>query len=127
MIELSFTLTRGQELTSNQRLHYHAKADRTRSLRERAAWEARNHAALRGHARLQYPVHVLATIGYPSRRRSDPDNYHPTVKALIDGIVQAGLLEDDDHRHVSLIAYTRDPNLAPKGTHTVKITIKEAP
>lgn len=125
MITLAFTLPRGTELTSNGRYHYRVKADRTRNLREQATWTARNHLTTHGHTHLTYPVTLTATIAYPSHRRSDPDNYHPTVKALVDGIVQAGLLDDDDHTHIEETRYRRDPSPAAKGTHRVTITIKE--
>lgn len=40
------------------------------------------------------------TIHYPDKRRRDAENYRPTVKALQDGMVRAGLLDDDDDEHV---------------------------
>ena len=37
-----------------------------------------------------------------TKRRRDHGNEAPTVKAIVDAIVRAGLLEDDDHEHVDL-------------------------
>lgn len=42
----------------------------------------------------------LVTLHYPDKRRRDAENYRPTVKALQDGMVRAGLLPDDDDEHV---------------------------
>ncbi|RKN50081.1 hypothetical protein D7231_35860, partial [Streptomyces klenkii] len=40
-------------------------------------------------------------ILHPARGgRRDPANWYPSFKALIDGIVDAGVLEDDDHSRV---------------------------
>jgi hypothetical protein len=41
-----------------------------------------------------------AHIWKPRRGRYDPNNLWPTVKAVVDGFVDAGLLADDDHLHV---------------------------
>lgn len=35
-----------------------------------------------------------------SARRYDPQNLYPLTKALVDGMVDAGVFVDDDHRHV---------------------------
>ena len=45
-------------------------------------------------------AHVLGIL-HPARdNRCDPANWYPSFKAAIDGIVDAGLLEDDDHTRV---------------------------
>jgi hypothetical protein len=36
----------------------------------------------------------------PDARRRDAGNWYPTYKALIDGVVDAGVLPDDDHTHL---------------------------
>lgn len=36
----------------------------------------------------------------PTLRRFDPPNAYPTTKALIDGCVDAGILEDDNHKYL---------------------------
>jgi hypothetical protein len=45
-------------------------------------------------------VHVLAHVWKPRAGRYDPNNLWPTVKAVVDGLVEAGFLADDDHVHV---------------------------
>ncbi|WP_128683426.1 hypothetical protein [Actinomyces qiguomingii] len=37
---------------------------------------------------------------FPDRRRRDTHNLMPTVKPIVDGLVDAGLLPDDDTRHL---------------------------
>jgi hypothetical protein len=38
-------------------------------------------------------------ISFQDERRRDVANYYPTVKAAIDGFVDAGIITDDDHTH----------------------------
>jgi hypothetical protein len=45
-------------------------------------------------------THVAAFIGYPRNGKADPANAAPTVKALIDGMVDAGVWPDDDSTYV---------------------------
>lgn len=109
-------------LTANQRLHWSTRMRRTRMLRAYAASEARIHG-LAG-SRL-CPSVVTAVIGYPTKGRADPANAEPTVKAIIDGLVDARVWDDDDHTHLPIVAFTRDPQKSPKGTHTVTLIIQE--
>ena len=112
MIRLTLTLHPAVWLTANQRLHWSTRMRRTRMLRALAASEARITGA--AGKRLGAST-VTAVIGYPT----------PAVKAIIDGLVDARVWDDDDHRHIPSVAFTRDPNKSPKGTHTVTLIIQE--
>lgn len=89
-MKVDFLIPRDLILTSNQRLHPQVKAKKTKALRTLAMSEAEG---LRG---LQ-PCRVIAWLGFPDRRRRDPNNWWPTIKALMDGLVDAGVWPDDDH------------------------------
>ncbi|MGN7703499.1 hypothetical protein [Cellulosimicrobium sp. 22601] len=41
------------------------------------------------------PVRVWAEFRFPDNRRRDTPNLYPTIKPLIDGLVDAGVLVDD--------------------------------
>lgn len=90
-----------QFINSNQRLHRMAQAKLTKTWREASA------AAAYGVKPFQPPVHITAHIWKPRAGRYDPNNLAPTTKAIVDGLVDAGLLADDsvdfvigpDHRH----------------------------
>ena len=110
-------------MSANQRTHWAVRARRTRTLRTEAALRA-HHAGR--HDPLDR-VHVTATIGYPRTGRADPANAAPTVKALIDGIVDAGLIPDDDHTHLTGPDYRRGPTTGRPGIHTVTLTIVPIP
>lgn len=90
-------------LNANQRLHHVPKAKLTEAIRS-AAMEACSenpvmHAALT--AANPGPVlqraYILGVLHPPSRRRADPANWYPSFKAAVDGLVDAGVLDDDDH------------------------------
>ncbi|MDQ0602028.1 hypothetical protein QF037_006373 [Streptomyces canus] len=80
-------------LNANQRLHHHKRAEITRVLR-RAAW-----AASRAVPRLER-VHIIGVLHPEDRQRRDPANWYPSFKACVDGLVDQGVLDDDDHTRV---------------------------
>ena len=121
MIRLTLTLHPAVWLTANQRLHWSTRMRRTRMLRALAATDTPTVAAGK---RLGAST-VTAVIGYPTQTRADPANAAPAVKAIIDGLVDARVWDDDDHTHIPSVAFERDPNKAPKGTHTVTLIIQE--
>lgn len=82
-------------LSANGREHWAAKARRTRALRDAAAWLARQQRIPRLNR-----AHVLAVYEPPDRRRRDPANLYPAVKACLDGFTDAGVWADDDAAHV---------------------------
>lgn len=80
-------------LNSNQRLHHHRRADITRVLR-RAAWAASRELPALERA------HIIGVLHPQDRQRRDPANWYPSFKACVDGLVDQGVLEDDDHTRV---------------------------
>jgi crossover junction endodeoxyribonuclease RusA len=93
-------------LNSNQRLHHAPKGKRTAALRA-AAMEAvadipalMDALAAAGPGPLFQRAHVLGILHPPRAGRRDPANWYPSFKAAVDGLVDAGLLEDDDHTRV---------------------------
>lgn len=51
--------------------------------------------------------HITAVLSFPDRIRRDCPNYYPTIKATIDGLVRAGVLDDDDDLHVRSLTIQR--------------------
>lgn len=82
-------------LNANDRMHWRPKAERTAELRK-AGWAV----AKRQKVPALDQAHVLAVIRPASRRRCDPANFYPSVKAGVDGLVDAGVLPDDDATHL---------------------------
>ena len=84
-------------MNSNHRPHWTVKAGQTKAWRDMAYWTALNVLAPYSP---DEQVHITATFHRPTARKYDPANWYPTVKAVIDGLVDAGILVDDDHAHV---------------------------
>lgn len=82
----------------NQRLHWAAKAELT------AAWRKRTYvAALSDHPQIDSPTRSVVQLVIPVKSvkiRRDPHNWFPTVKACVDGLVDAGLWPDDTSEYV---------------------------
>ena len=96
MSDLTIVLDQREDwLNANDRSHWARKARITRYWRDLTATKARQ-AGASDMGR----VHVTATFHKPTSRRYDPANLYPTVKACVDGLVDAGVVRDDDHRHV---------------------------
>lgn len=90
-------------LNSNQRLHYKRRAEYTGKIRA-AAMEAVSECpslmealAAAKPGPLFQRAHVLGILHPPTEGRRDPANWYGSFKAAVDGIVDAGLLDDDDH------------------------------
>lgn len=115
--ELTFTIPRSLWLTANGRYHWADKARRTRSLRALA-----KKTALDFDLEPVGTVHVAAYIGYLTGGRADPANA-AVVKPLLDGLVDGGLLVDDDHTHVIGPTYLRDPKSPTPGHYTVRLVL----
>lgn len=102
MAEYRMTIPAGLELiSSNHRLHWAVRAKRVKALRQWASWEA---------VRQQIPKAERVSVSVwvhpgPRTRRIDPPNYSDTVKAVIDGVVDAGVLPDDTGKHVIAVTY----------------------
>ena len=111
-IVISFRLAKGEAVTSNHRLQHYARAAKVADLRLVGAlgWRA---LRLDGVEPMEFAeVNVYLTWGSAVRR--DPANWHPTAKALLDGMVSGsrqldekcpletwvGILPDDDSRHL---------------------------
>jgi crossover junction endodeoxyribonuclease RusA len=95
---LRFELPHAMTLSANGRQHWAQKARATRNLRTLAAHSADQQMVGRG---IRYDrAHLTVHVGWPTRHRRDVANISPTIKALIDGIVDAGLLPDDDDTHL---------------------------
>ena len=90
-----------QFINSNQRLHRMAQAKLTKTWRNATALAAHGTQPFAGQVR------IIAHIYKPRNGRYDTNNLAPTTKAMVDGLVDAGVLVDDstefvigpDHRH----------------------------
>ena len=118
MTEITFTIPKALWLSANDRPHWAVKMRATRELRHLGAIKGRG-------LEPRQTSDVAAFIGYLRNGTADPSNAAPTVKALIDGLTDAGLWEDDDSTHVIGPTYLRDPKSSTPGHYTVRLVLTE--
>jgi len=76
----------------NDRLHPMARYRRNQAMKEAVQWELRAQRAPCWRLRR---ARLRATLLYSTRRYKDADNALTSCKGAIDGLVAAGILEDD--------------------------------
>lgn len=118
VFEALFVVTKAQWLSANGREHWAVKSRKTKGLRARAR------VVFRGYPPLG-SVHVTAWVQYPTNGRSDPANAYPTVKALVDGMVDAGVIPDDSSKFLAGPDMRRDEGLSERGTHRIRLVIEK--
>ena len=69
------------------------------------------------------PVHIFAHVYKPRAGRYDAGNLYPTIKAILDGVVDAGLLVDDSNDYV----IGPDLRHGGKGPARIVLTVTEIP
>lgn len=90
-------------INSNDRFHYQAEGRMVKKLRLIARVEAGlNITPVYSSDK---PCTVAVTVYAPTRRRLDPPNLYPTVKALIDGLTDANLWPDDNHEVIKMMSF----------------------
>ena len=85
-------------LNSNQRLHRMVKARRVASWRKAAQEAAEAHP---GWVPFEVPVRIVVTVHKTRAGRWDAGNLYPTAKAIVDGLVDAGVIPDDSNEWVT--------------------------
>lgn len=91
-------------LTTNRVAHLHRQqwANHTRQVRETWAW-----LALQSRVPRLPQARIVATPLHANRRSpQDVAACAPEAKAAVDGLVDAGVLDDDDPQHLLELAFT---------------------
>lgn len=99
MSHYKLTIPRGEMLNANDRLHWAQKAKRSRMIRNLAQAHAMTRLTRNPDGVLDR-AHIVVYVAWPDRRRRDVHNVMPTVKAAVDGFVDAGLIPDDSDQHL---------------------------
>ena len=120
---LTFTIPPSLWLTSNRAPHNRGhRARQVADLQAIAALIARE----QGAQPIVGPVAADWTVRYPKGVRTDKgeaSNAQPSTKALLDGIVRAGLIEDDGPKWVVSETFQRGPNLDRPGDHEITLRL----
>jgi hypothetical protein len=82
-------------LNANQRLHWAPKARITKTIRDAAHILTRQAKVPRLES-----ARIVCVYEPNDQRRRDRSNWHPSAKAAVDGVVDAGVLADDSDRYL---------------------------
>ena len=135
MIGFRFTLPRNTKnkaanlvINQNDRFHFHAQAKMVTKLRDLAEFRGlklkQDFSDWEPFSK-DKPCRVLISIARPTRRRLDPPNLYPTVKALIDGLTDAGIWTDDNDEVIQSMTFESSGLSGIKGRYIITIKIKE--
>ena len=118
MTELIVDIHKDMWQTANDRTHWARKAKRTKAVRLLANMTARSQKLT-----VPTPCIAIAQIGYlaADKSRVDVDNAQPTLKAVLDGITDAGAWADDDSKSVGEISYRRGPRSPVKDHYRIHL------
>lgn len=115
LMTVRFGKPAGRPLTMNSRPHWSVRARVTKLWRGTAHAHALAQLGRAPSERRREPCFVRVSFPVPDpNRRRDPHNLAPTVKAIVDGLVDAGVWPDDNEQWVTIL----DPRFhhVPKGT-----------
>lgn len=107
--EAVIRLAASDVLNLNDREHWRLKANKSKYIRQLAEQIARA-------SRAPHLKRALLTveIAFPDRKRRDSHNWMATVKPIVDGLVDAGVLPDDDAEHLLGPDLRRAPAVSEK-------------
>lgn len=89
-------LAQSSMISLNSRMHHMKRAGLAKQLRR---WGYLLGREGKGVARLHLTrARVVCEIAYPDRRRRDLHNLMGTIKPMVDGLIDAGLLPDDSDK-----------------------------
>lgn len=114
----------GRPRTLNAERRGHHMAHRKATKDERLAWGWAWRAAVPvGTALARVRVTAQPVLSGPMQ---DPGNCYPSVKAAIDGLVDAGVIEDDTGEHVAAITLLAPIRCRP-GEDRLDVSVRSAP
>jgi len=113
-------------ISANDRMHWRPKASLTAEWRRAGALWAKSKRL----PHIDVPVSITAWVHRTDRRRADAQNRYPTVKAVIDGLVDAGVLDDDSDQYVTAVTMRAggpvNKKFLPLGLLTLDITEEDS-
>jgi crossover junction endodeoxyribonuclease RusA len=112
-------------LNEYRRMHHMAQYQSKQEWQEKAcvaAWCSVGTPVSRSWGPPAERARITVTFVYPDRRRRDPDNAAAGLKGILDGLVEAGIVKDDDFDHVELVVRRGEPD---KASPRVEVLVEE--
>ncbi|HEM2742837.1 TPA: hypothetical protein U0595_000595 [Streptococcus suis] len=120
---LSNTKRKKEMLNANDRMNWARKAEITAYLRQIGRLNVPK-GKYATHTKKR-PCGLVATIYAPTKRRMDPPNFYPTVKALVDGMTDAGIWTDDSHEVIKYMTFEYGGLSGLKDKYRIEIEVEE--
>ena len=121
MTTLTFTIPKALWLTSNRQIANRGYRQRiVADLQQIAAVAVRRHKPIKGRVAAHW------TVRYPKgvrRDKGEASNAQPTTKALLDGLVAVGLIEDDGPAWIVSETFERGANLDRPHDHEIRLVL----
>lgn len=111
-------------LSLNDRLHPYEKSRRVKKLREMGKLVGQLGLAKGTLQPMPEGAHLVALVQYQTKYRVDPANALPTIKAIVDGLVDAKIFPDDDSRHLKGPDLRRLNGLAAVGAREIRLLLE---
>ncbi|KXT73153.1 Phage protein [Streptococcus sp. DD10] len=95
-------------INANDRLHFQKKGKITKYLRGLACYQSMDLVCEADGLPFSKdrPCIVKVTTYSPTRRKYDPPNWSPTVKAILDGLTDAGVWVDDNYEIIKTTSFS---------------------
>lgn len=87
-------------ISANDRLFHHVRAAIAQHLRQLSGTEKPTYKFSP-----ESPCRITVTVNPPTKRAMDSPNWYPTVKALLDGLTDAGQWTDDNDKVIKEVAF----------------------
>lgn len=89
-------------LNAERSWHWSKRASRTKSTREKFYWLAK----IEQVPKLNYvSIDIIPLVKSGAGTIADPGSHFPSAKAAIDGIVDAGVIPDDNGKYIQKISF----------------------
>lgn len=121
---LSNTKKQKEMLNANDRPHWTQKAKITARLRRLG--EIRGRKGKTTTFNKNRPCGLIITVFSPTKRRMDPPNLYPTIKALVDGLTDAGVWTDDNHEVIKYMTFQYGGLSGISGKYRLEMEAREA-
>ena len=110
------------ELSPNSRVHWAVKARAVKASREEIGWLAKTDWRYKyGDAKPMMRAKISYEFCVKDKRRRDANNFLASAKSWNDGLIDAGVLWDDDTKHLVLGGV----EVIPSDTEQSIITLEE--
>lgn len=98
-------------VSANDRMHHAPKSILMAHLRDVGKKAGNDYRKEKGiqKGKLLYeerkPCHIMITINPPTNAQMDAPNWYPTVKALLDGLTDANIFQDDNDKVIKSLTF----------------------